>query len=80
MEQQVQGYTLTLKESDGDSEVIKGEAISLEYVPTDELEQLLPGKNCGKCGCANCRAYAEQLVRGGEDDFTLGEVECITDA
>ena len=46
-----------------------GEKIFKKY--TDELEQLLPGKNCGKCGCANCRAYAEQLVRGGEDDFTL---------
>ena len=45
MEQQVQGYTLTLKESDGDSEVIKGDAISLEYVPTDELEQLAKAQN-----------------------------------
>lgn len=45
MEQQVQGYTLTLEESDGDSEVIKGDSISLEYVPTDELEQLVKGQN-----------------------------------
>lgn len=45
MEQQVQGYTLTLKESDGDSEEIKGDSISLKYVPTDELEQLVNGQN-----------------------------------
>lgn len=45
MEQQVQGYTLTLKESDGDSEEIKGDIISLEYVPTDELEQLMNAQN-----------------------------------
>lgn len=45
MEQQVQGYMLTLKESDGDSEVIRGDAISLKYVPTDELEQLVKVQN-----------------------------------
>lgn len=45
MEQQVQGYALTLNESDGDSEVINGKDISLEYVPTDELEQLAKSQN-----------------------------------
>ena len=33
MEQQVADYTLTLQESDGDSEQITGSEISLEYVP-----------------------------------------------
>ena len=23
-----------------------------------ELEQMLPGKNCGACGCATCKEYA----------------------
>ena len=45
MEQQVKGYTLTLEESDGDSEVIKGSDISLEYVPTDELKELADKQN-----------------------------------
>ena len=38
---------------------------------TEKIEKLLPGKNCGKCGCATCHAYAESLVRNGADDFTL---------
>ena len=38
MEQQVADYTLTLQESDGDSEQITGSEISLEYVPGDELK------------------------------------------
>ena len=38
---------------------------------TEKMEKLLPGKNCGKCGCATCHAYADKLVRGGEDDVTL---------
>lgn len=25
---------------------------------TKELEKLLPGKNCGGCGCQTCKAYA----------------------
>ncbi len=28
----------------------------------DQAEQLLPGTNCGACGQAGCRAFAEQLV------------------
>ena len=35
------------------------------------MEKLLPGENCGKCGCDSCRAYAERLIRGEEDDITL---------
>lgn len=38
MEQQVADYTLTLQESDGDSEQITGSEISLEYVPGDEVK------------------------------------------
>ncbi len=30
----------------------------------DELSNLLPGTNCGACGQAGCRAFAEALVRG----------------
>ena len=36
MEQQVADYTLTLQESDGDSEQITGSEISLKYVPGDD--------------------------------------------
>ena len=46
-----------------------GEKIFQQY--TEEMEQLLPGKNCGKCGCANCYEYARKLVRGEEEDITL---------
>jgi len=30
----------------------------------DEVEELLPAANCGSCGSAGCRAFAEQLVKG----------------
>ena len=44
MRQQVADYTLTLEESDGDTEEISGSDISLEYVPGDELEKLVKGQ------------------------------------
>jgi len=30
----------------------------------DEVETMLPGANCGACGCAGCRAFAEKTVKG----------------
>jgi Na+-translocating ferredoxin:NAD+ oxidoreductase RNF subunit RnfB len=30
----------------------------------DEVEELLPGTNCGACGCPGCRAFAEACVSG----------------
>jgi Na+-translocating ferredoxin:NAD+ oxidoreductase subunit B len=30
----------------------------------DEVEGLLPKANCGACGCAGCRAFAEKAVKG----------------
>jgi len=30
----------------------------------DQVEELLPSANCGACGTAGCRAFAEQLVKG----------------
>lgn len=27
----------------------------------DDLEKMLPGKNCGKCGCESCAAYAMEI-------------------
>ena len=30
----------------------------------DDVEDLLPSANCGSCGTAGCRAFAEQLVKG----------------
>lgn len=30
----------------------------------DEVEALLPSANCGACGCAGCRAFAEKAVKG----------------
>lgn len=45
MMHQVDGYSLTLEESDGDKEVINGSDIALEYVPTDELKQLVEAQN-----------------------------------
>lgn len=26
-----------------------------------DLEEMLPGKNCGKCGCKDCAAYAMEV-------------------
>ena len=45
MEQQVADYTLTLQESDGDSEQITGSEISLKYVPGDEVTELAKKQN-----------------------------------
>ena len=45
MEQQVADYVLTLEESDGGSEEISGKAISLQYVPGKELEDLAKKQN-----------------------------------
>lgn len=30
----------------------------------DEVESMLPKANCGACGCAGCRAFAEKAVKG----------------
>ena len=36
----------------------------------DVVESLLPGANCGGCGNAGCRAFAEKFVKSdGADDF-----------
>jgi Na+-translocating ferredoxin:NAD+ oxidoreductase subunit B len=32
-----------------------------------EIEELLPGANCGACGFASCHAYAEAIVEKGAD-------------
>jgi len=31
-----------------------------------EIEQLLPGFNCGECGWRSCREFARHLLRGGD--------------
>lgn len=45
MEELVADYVLTLQESDGGSETISGADISLEYVPGEQLEQLVKEQN-----------------------------------
>jgi Na+-translocating ferredoxin:NAD+ oxidoreductase RNF subunit RnfB len=30
----------------------------------DAVEAMLPSANCGACGCAGCRAFAEKVVKG----------------
>lgn len=30
----------------------------------DQVEEMLPKANCGACGCAGCRAFAEKAVNG----------------
>ncbi|MBT2968617.1 MAG: electron transport complex subunit RsxB [gamma proteobacterium symbiont of Ctena orbiculata] len=37
---------------------------------TDQIEKLLPQTQCGQCGFAGCRPYAEALA-GGEVDINL---------
>ena len=29
---------------------------------TKEIEEKLPGKNCGECGCENCSVFADALL------------------
>ena len=48
----------------------------------DEVDEALPGANCGGCGFAGCRAFAEACVKG--DDFDalfcpVGGNECMSD-
>lgn len=43
-----------------------------EDVRIDEVEALLPGANCGGCGCAGCRDFATKLV--AMDEF--GDAQC----
>ncbi|MFP4471952.1 MAG: Fe-S cluster domain-containing protein [Bacteroidota bacterium] len=38
----------------------------------DEVEEVLPGANCGGCGYAGCRAFAEGIVKAG----ILDEFNC----
>ena len=34
----------------------------------DEVERLMPGANCGGCGYAGCRAFAEAAVKASGQD------------
>jgi RnfABCDGE-type electron transport complex B subunit len=43
-----------------------------------EVEDILPGANCGACGYAGCRAFAEKVIAGEEPPATctvMSEVE-----
>ena len=42
----------------------------------DEVEGLLPGSNCGACGQAGCRAFAQAVIRG---DVTPAECTVMGD-
>lgn len=47
----------------------------------DELMEILPGANCGACGCPGCAGYAEAIVEKGID-ITLcapGGAKCVED-
>ena len=37
---------------------------------TERAEAILPGINCGKCGCSTCHEYAKAMVHGQEEDLT----------
>lgn len=37
----------------------------------DEVQEMLPGANCGGCGTAGCRAFAEKLVQSDDWDGLL---------
>lgn len=41
-------------------------------IDIDELEESLPGLDCGSCGAPSCRAFAEDVVRG-----YASETDCI---
>ncbi len=42
----------------------------------DEVEEALPAANCGGCGYAGCRAFAEALVRQGDEKSNLDGLNC----
>lgn len=42
----------------------------------DEVEDALPSANCGGCGFAGCRAYAEATVIQAENDGNLDGLNC----
>lgn len=37
----------------------------IEDPKIDEVEEVVPGANCGGCGYAGCRAFAENIVKSG---------------
>ena len=45
MHSQVRDYTLTIEESDGETQQVSGSSIALEYVPGDELKKLVEEQN-----------------------------------
>lgn len=42
----------------------------------DEVEEALPAANCGGCGFAGCRAFAEATVKQGEEKGNLDGLNC----
>ncbi len=64
MSQQVSDYTLTLVESDGRTEVIKGSDIGAEYVPGDQLTELVESQNV--------MLWPESLVEHPEIEASVG--------
>ncbi|MCK4249730.1 MAG: RnfABCDGE type electron transport complex subunit B [Candidatus Omnitrophica bacterium] len=45
--------------------VLANKQLKVEEDPgIEKIAGLLPGANCGACGLAGCRAYAEQLIAG----------------
>jgi Na+-translocating ferredoxin:NAD+ oxidoreductase RNF subunit RnfB len=43
-----------------------------------EVEELLPGANCGGCGKAGCKAFAEALVAGEEGNCPVASSETMS--
>jgi len=42
----------------------------------DEVEEALPSANCGGCGFAGCRAFAEATVKQGNEKHSLEGLNC----
>lgn len=42
----------------------------------DEVEEALPAANCGGCGFAGCRSFAEALVGQGDENGNLDGLNC----
>ncbi|MBN1338150.1 MAG: RnfABCDGE type electron transport complex subunit B [Bacteroidales bacterium] len=42
----------------------------------DEVEKTLPGANCGGCGFAGCRAFAEAIVKQGHEKKSIEGLNC----
>lgn len=48
----------------------------IEDPDIDRVQEALPGANCGACGFAGCRNFAEALVKSAKEEKTITGLNC----